>query len=632
MKIEDLIYHLPEKPRKGMLDWAVTNHKEELGGELVLFNRESVTIEPPLMDVMSAEDYAERERKIVRRWGARCSCTACGEDFIAGYISHGGSKVPSCGGGPKIRGIRLYQGEDGLLYSGYCGDEYAGNHYNAIQSTEIAESEEFNCPECGELVKLVHSGDLRNGRTYQLLIASVENVQGYTAVVTWLVSRRADPYGYFVTSVRPREAAVVSKKAIRCFTHALYGQWGETDNEAWRALSRFSDSMQKKYYDWPSAMHKKVGGWCWPDVPGLAGQTGEKTGLAEYIKGGGNWPVTYLKLWSKRPNIENIVKAGWVDALESGIDEAITDTLAYRQMMSDVELNWINWSEVKPHRMLGVTRREVKEGRAWRWTWQHMQLFQITQGYYSREMSATEFNGYCKLLGLDGIDKINSMVNDGYSNFELPVVVRYLQKQSNTRPDEGVQLLVDYRTAVDSNSVAGEQLTHEQLWPRDLLAAHDRATEIEAHKDDKKYQAGFDRVLEKCGAIEWTDGELCIRLPRSNSDLIAEGNKLRHCVGGYGADHIAGKHTIFFIRKYRRPERSYYSVDINMTGPKPKETQLHGYGNERHGPSKEHRHKVPTKVREFCDRWKEEVLEPWWIAETQKKKETKPKKKGGNAA
>lgn len=112
-----------------------------------------------------------------------------------------------------------------------------------------------------------------------------------------------------------------------------------------------------------------------------------------------------------------------------------------------------------------------------------------------------------------------------------------------------------------------------------------------------------------------TDGELCIRLPRSNGDLIREGRVLCHCVGGYGNRHSEGKDLIFFVRHYRRPERSYYTLNISM-GLIPKEIQLHGYRNEAHidksGSYK--RHRIPKKVRAFCNRWEKEILMPYCLA------------------
>ena len=107
-------------------------------------------------------------------------------------------------------------------------------------------------------------------------------------------------------------------------------------------------------------------------------------------------------------------------------------------------------------------------------------------------------------------------------------------------------------------------------------------------------------------------------LPRSYAELLQEGNTLRHCVGGYSSSHISGRDTIFFVRRYRRPERSYYTLDIDMTD-RPYRKQLHGYGNERHGVHKEHRHRIPQKVLDFCDRWEREILQPWYLEQTKQK-------------
>lgn len=73
------------------------------------------------------------------------------------------------------------------------------------------------------------------------------------------------------------------------------------------------------------------------------------------------------------------------------------------------------------------------------------------------------------------------------------------------------------------------------------------------------------------------------------------------------------------MRHYRRPERSYYTLNIDLTLPRPKEIQLHGYGNEHHGERKQYHHNIPKKVRDFCDRWEREVLTPWFMEEQRKK-------------
>lgn len=113
-------------------------------------------------------------------------------------------------------------------------------------------------------------------------------------------------------------------------------------------------------------------------------------------------------------------------------------------------------------------------------------------------------------------------------------------------------------------------------------------------------------------------------MPSCNDDLINEGRTLRHCVGSYGQSHLSGK-PIFFVRHYRRPERSYYTLNENLTGAEPYRIQLHGYGNEHHGSVKQYEHTIPQKVLDFVLRWEREILAPWY-AQRQAEKQNKKKK------
>ena len=156
-----------------------------------------------------------------------------------------------------------------------------------------------------------------------------------------------------------------------------------------------------------------------------------------------------------------------------------------------------------------------------------------------------------------------------------------------------------------------------------MQQTHDRLSEARLLRLDagksQKLQAGFDAVLQTYGGLQWTDGDLEILLPKSNLELVREGQVLRHCVGGYGNEHAKGEKIILFVRRHRRPERSYYTLNISFADDQPREIQLHGYGNERHGKNKQHSHKIPARVRAFVDRWEREILVPWFIHQKKEK-------------
>ena len=105
---------------------------------------------------------------------------------------------------------------------------------------------------------------------------------------------------------------------------------------------------------------------------------------------------------------------------------------------------------------------------------------------------------------------------------------------------------------------------------------------------------------------------------------------LNHCVGRYGSSHVK-EDVILFVRHARRPERPWFTLNVDLREETPREMQLHGYGNEwAHGIELH----IPERVRAFVDRWKKEVLGPVFrevkAAEAlagQAKEKTKRKKK-----
>ena len=99
INLEDLERRLPETPRPGMLMAArKANIDDELGGELLIYARESFYPD----DFTGWPDVDGPVEK--PRWGARCTCTACREDFWAGWLKGGG--------------VTMTVGEDGTAYPG----------------------------------------------------------------------------------------------------------------------------------------------------------------------------------------------------------------------------------------------------------------------------------------------------------------------------------------------------------------------------------------------------------------------------------------------------------------------------------------------------------------------------------
>lgn len=609
MDIERMQGLLPEKPCNGLYERFLGRgrHAEsKLGGEFLIFHRESITIEPELQACMSPEDWAVHSKETKRKWGAICFCTACEEEFIAGFVSD-----------PILRGIALGQGADGQLYDGYPYDAYGNTAWDCV--IEIPEGEHIQCPLCDSYVQVLRRSDLRQGRTYQLAVASVEVIEQYAALVTWFVRRRIDEDGFWEEDIRPRDALVIDENGrLQHFIHTKGGGFiGEGDLAEWRYSQSFGDAFQRRYYNFDSINHRLVGGKCYTNMPWLAGTTGEKSGLAEYMQEGGGWPHMYLKLWRAHPNVENLIKAGWIGLIEKNIDRKLNQSFEYYGAKNTTTpvIPGVDLKEKKPHKMLGITKAESKtlqaalsdpdafgEWIAWR------------DG--PQQITATEFAELKKMFGgVSVLAELRGLYHDHGEEWELRAVLRYVRQHKEMKPQNVVQTLLDYRNMYREQHPRRRKFTPAELWPVALRREHDvlaeRALIRKSEKEREKLLKGFAEVLQKYGDLEWTDGDLCIRLPRNNGELYTEGTVLRHCVKRYGNAHVKGEDTIFFVRHYRRPERSYYTLDICMTADMPYEKQLHGYGNEHHGKHLEDSHTIPEKVRAFVDRWKVEVLAPW---------------------
>lgn len=145
------------------------------------------------------------------------------------------------------------------------------------------------------------------------------------------------------------------------------------------------------------------------------------------------------------------------------------------------------------------------------------------------------------------------------------------------------------------------------LMPRDLFGAHDNAAAlVQARKEaarreetERQNAAAAERraVLDRLYGFETE--HYFIRAPRDASEIIAEGNSLRHCVGGYAARHSTGQVTILLLRSKDHPETPLCTIEVDRF----RLVQIHGYANEREPGS------VKPELR-FA-----EIYEPWkrWL-------------------
>lgn len=582
MSVLNILSKLPLAPGKehfGNITEVDVEAFDELYKEYCFYKREEViTNENAYTDAFG---FVDEPPKI--GYGARCRCSACDGEFIAG---HKNSKRETESGG-----IILIQGEDGAVYDGYAD----ADDENAVL---YRENDFFECPLCGEIVHVKRMSEIADeGEIYAVRSQEIVNVEQYTVVMTWEWRRWLAPEGCFENETVPICAVIIDDDGkIRCFY---------LSNDVWyeEIESEFFDGHQQLYDDFASINECKIGGICDPFVPDLAGKTGEKTGLEDFIINEGNNPVVWLLSWRAHPNIEALIKSPYGKSLAHQFNGIVDENISYDYFPTGAisDFDWIDFAERKPHKMLGISKEALIELESCYWG---VSAYRTFDRYFKEYgVLPNRFRQMMDDYGLTACNKIADLISEAPKEINLDRIIFYLKKQ-NCNNHRGAELFIDY-----INMVGFEE--KELFYPKNLEEAHDRAADMFKSNKYNSKKKGFKEVYRRYSELEYSDGELSVILPRTPNELIQEGKVLRHCVGSYVDRHAEGNSIIFFVRHSRRPERSYYTLNIEFGAVAPREVQLHGYGNERHGPNKQYAHKIPKKVRDFVNKWEEEVLRPW---------------------
>ncbi len=133
------------------------------------------------------------------------------------------------------------------------------------------------------------------------------------------------------------------------------------------------------------------------------------------------------------------------------------------------------------------------------------------------------------------------------------------------------------------------------LFPRELKEAHDRVNDL----SDTELSEAYDRKVAKDfkdlqGKYQFAGLGLVVVPPHSAKEIVAEGQKLHHCVGRYVKDVVLGKCVILFIRRSDAPDEPFCTVELKDGTV----TQARIYDNGN----------PPPRVQKFMELWKQQVL------------------------
>lgn len=321
--------------------------------------------------------------------------------------------------------------------------------------------------------------------------------------------------------------------------------------------------------------------------------------------------------------IEMLMKAGMSDVVRDLVERGVKHAAV------------INWDEPSPTKAFKVSRQDMKAFLDTNRNIEIMELYKRLKG----RVPMDECAGWL----VDGLYVKGTFQAAKKWNLAPEKLMRYLAGQVGCARHGGMSSIrsvlqhwEDYLTAAEA---IGYQLHREDvLLPKALGAAHDSATakhQNQMERERKKEQAEKDRLaalayedrrveLEKKYSFAM-DGYL-IRVPSGKNEILDEGRKLQHCVGGYADRHMSGVTTILFMREAKKPGVPWLTIEMDGN----KLRQIHGFKNEGLYTTKGRFAPDPREVyREFLDTWLD-----WLKKGSKRDKQGNPKlpKKKGAAA
>ena len=552
---------LPRQPSEGALEWCIrTKFRKEYAIYRNTWYREPLTGD--------------------RKDGVQVNCTACGASWIA----------------EKVKGAQ-------------CPGDFAP--FGFVEgSMEIGDGRKFRCPECGKEAIAKHIGRIpKAGIDDNEFFMEPWRLGDKLVLLGWRAERNIGKDAVKTYRMWPYEAYVFeARKCVRLTGYQKYVN----------RLSFFDSWKQRKKCEdkWG-----RTGPADWLRKPGIAGTDVENSALPQYMKAAGNEarPVTYLRLWQRHKNIENLVVQGCGKMIADAIDREADNY--YSKGLP--KLSWIDWKQKRLARMLGLNKDEYRFCVKEQWRKEQLDKYKIVRArepvrlpedwkYIERE-TAYNLNKLSIEQGLLPSAVGGHCMALWRGKLSMMRCLRYLYRQQ-----EHITMLMDYwRMAARAGIDLRDE--HNQL-PKSLKREHDRLMEAERiaknEEEKRRKQAEieqrrpeFEKAVAPLEAWSWADGGICIRPVHTEQELMEEGAALHHCVGGYGPTAAKGESCIFFIRRADEPDRSWFTLQVELETLH--EIQNHGLRNCS----------PPAEVQEFVNRWLAHVRQLTEAGKKRKKKE-----------
>lgn len=466
---------------------------------------------------------------------AMCKCTACGKEFSQEWLPN-----ELC---PQTYSNCTFGFRNSLTNEAVCG-----------KTTTM-------CPHCASPVNVYHISDFgKHAARIEIAVdpfLTVQVLDGALCLLVWSVSRYVRKDGTVNNVITATESNIYTKKNKKVIIP--YSNWHVLHKHR-TAIGRVSSS---NIYPFKDEL--------------LIGTDFENAKLEKYFFSGEAYPSLYAQLYRKYPQVENLVTSGLSFYLNERQRAVYSSYYGYSAEL----ITGIDFSEVKPSKMLGLTKDEIREFIASPISYQFLCFYKENKEQYS--LSDVAF--LSKVFNTYDLQKIKEQKEKALK------IARYIVKQRTYCSIVDYSYLRDYWKMLEDLKI---KITEHNKFPHKLHNAHDslskRIKEKKSKDLEEKYKLRFDLLNQ----LSYEADGLLIRPCKTDSELFNEGKVLDHCVYTYATRHCDGKTAIFFVRKAKSPNTPYYTLEFDEKGIKIRQNR--GYKNNIKTP------KDPAVTR-FEEKW-----------------------------
>ena len=459
-----------------------------------------------------------------------------------------------------------------------CGTQVHARGRRFVQGTRV------NCPNCGTGVSCV----LENGSAFasnyiENIVAVQKGTDGETVFFRqWLLHRDNSARWEHIEDFLQETVryAIRGNKTAKWQKQGKESYYMRTERYELDEWTRWSDNRiyDGSYFFYTGGIEEALSG--------TAMQYADLDGYLAAERRNEN-PIYFLEYHAKYPVIEFLWKAGYRNIVHNRIFG-----------MDRENRNAIRWERKKLRECFKFPLRILKLMPPEEWSLNDIQRVNDLWEKYGGKVTDTEI----RLVLQSKVDIQLWSRATAYAS--VGKILKYIQKQTEKRKEEKGHttytlegIIRAYRDYLrECEQLHFDLHDREILFPKDLVAAHDRTMKQIAFEKNKADQEKFQKAVEKLEKFAWSEGEFFIRPAREQMELTAEGKALHHCVGGYIRRMAEGETAIFFLRKVSEPDKPFYTLELQKKRVIQCRTE-HNASYDR-----------KPDVKKFVDMWMEKVV------------------------